>query len=48
MFEPGSYIEMRGEDGALWRWVFDGKTCKEITAKITWDNNDVEEEDEHG
>jgi len=27
--EPGSFIEMVGEDGALWRWYFDGKTCEE-------------------
>ena len=27
--EPDSYIQMQGEDGALWRWLFDGKTCTE-------------------
>jgi len=31
-----SYIEMQGEDGALWRWVFDGKKCDEVYAEITW------------
>jgi len=35
--EPDSYIEMQGEDGTLWRWVFDGKTCTEKTATISWD-----------
>jgi len=25
--EPGSYIEMAGEDGAIWRWFFNGVTC---------------------
>lgn len=25
--EPGSYIEMGGEDGAIWRWFFNGVTC---------------------
>jgi hypothetical protein len=35
--EPGSYIEMLGEDGSLWRWVFDGKTCQEKSANISWD-----------
>lgn len=35
--EAGSFIEMQGEDGALWRWVFDGKTCVEKTAKVSWD-----------
>lgn len=33
----GSYIEMQGEDGALWRWVFKDKRCGEIYATITWD-----------
>jgi hypothetical protein len=32
-----SYIEMHGEDGSLWRWVFDGKTCVEKTPKVSWD-----------
>ena len=32
-----SYIEMHGEDGAQWRWVFDGKTCVEKTPKVSWD-----------
>jgi hypothetical protein len=35
--EKGSYIEMSGEDSCLWRWVFDGKTCKEVYAKISWE-----------
>jgi hypothetical protein len=35
--EPGCYIEMQGEDGTLWRWVFDGKTCKEKGATVSWD-----------
>jgi hypothetical protein len=33
----GSYIEMQGEDDCLWRWVFDGKTCTEKYANISWD-----------
>jgi hypothetical protein len=33
----GSFIEMQGEDGCLWRWVFDGKTYREVSATITWD-----------
>jgi hypothetical protein len=33
----GSFIEMSGEDGGLWRWVFDGKTCKEISPTIIWE-----------
>ena len=35
--EPGSYIEMHGEDGSIWRWIFDGKTCTEKTATVSWD-----------
>ncbi len=34
--EKGSFIEMDGEDGCMWRWVFDGMTCKEISPTITW------------
>ena len=28
--EPGSVITMEGEDGSVWHWEFDGKTCKEV------------------
>jgi hypothetical protein len=35
--KDGSYIEMMGEDGLIWRWVFKGGKCKEINAKIQWD-----------
>jgi len=34
--EPGSYIQMAGEDHAQWRWVFNGKTCKEVRGKLTF------------
>jgi len=34
--EAGSYIQMQGEDGEMWRWVFDGKTVKEINPSVTW------------
>jgi len=33
----GSYIEMHGEEGCLWRWCFDGEECVEKTARIVWD-----------
>lgn len=33
----GSYIEMVGEDGEMWRWVFDGNTMKHVKPIITWD-----------
>lgn len=32
-----SYIEMSGEDGALWRWAFKNGQCREVYATITWD-----------
>ena len=34
--EEGSYIEMMGEDGSIWRWAFDGKKMIEQDAQITW------------
>jgi hypothetical protein len=34
--QAGSYIEMSGEDGCLWRYVFDGDTCKEVYAEVIW------------
>ena len=34
--KKGSYIEMQGECGCLWRWVFDGEHCNDIEATITW------------
>jgi len=34
--EEGSYIEMCGEEGEIWRWVFDGKTCVEKTPTVKW------------
>jgi len=35
--KAGSFIEMVGEDGSRWRWMFDGKTVKEKNAKVVWD-----------
>jgi hypothetical protein len=35
--EPGSYIEMHGEDGYLWRFYFDGQTCVEQEGKVTFE-----------
>ena len=31
-----SYIEMRGEEGELWKWYFDGETCKEHHAIVQY------------
>lgn len=33
--KDGSYIEMSGEDGCVWRWVFKDGECQEI--RPTWD-----------
>ena len=35
--ENGSYIEMQGEDGELWRWVFNDGQCREVNSRIVWD-----------
>lgn len=32
-----SYMEMSGEDGAIWRWIFDGQSCAEKYPTISWD-----------
>lgn len=35
--KEGSYIAMRGEDGALWRWYFNGQRCIEQTGTVIWE-----------
>jgi hypothetical protein len=35
--EKGSYIEMQGDEGAIWRWAFDGTTVKDVEAKLVWE-----------
>lgn len=32
----GSFIEMHGEDGEHWRWIFKVGKCLKITARVTW------------
>jgi hypothetical protein len=34
----GSYIEMMGEEGESWRYVFDGEKCREIHPTVIWEN----------
>lgn len=34
--EKGSYIQMAGEDGQLWRMLFDGEHCREVMPVISW------------
>ena len=36
--EDGSYIEMGGEDDAIWRWKFKDGMVKEQYAEIVWDD----------
>jgi hypothetical protein len=35
--EADSYIDMSGEDGARWRWAFDGETVVEKAGKVSYD-----------
>lgn len=35
--EKNSYVGYLGEDGAQWRYVFDGKTMTEKEAKVLWE-----------
>lgn len=32
----GSFIVMQGEDGEMWRWVFDGTRCVEQSASVSF------------
>ena len=33
----GSFIEMEGEDGYIWRWSFDGKGVEEKEGKVVFE-----------
>jgi len=35
--QDGSFIEMEGEEGHLWRWVFEDKHCKEELPTVIWE-----------
>ena len=35
--KTGSYIQMIGEDDAIWRWFFDGEHCIKQQPTIIWD-----------
>ena len=37
--ESGSYIEMSGEDGYIWRWKFESGKCTEEGAVLDWEDN---------
>ncbi|MDR1558699.1 MAG: hypothetical protein LBS84_03180 [Clostridiales bacterium] len=45
MIEDGSFLEYRGEGGDIWRWVFHGGKCYELTATIIWPELPAEKED---
>jgi hypothetical protein len=32
-----SYIEMYGEDGDKWRWIFKNGKCEEVYPKVIWE-----------
>ena len=36
--ENGSFIEMRGEDGSQWRWIFSNGTLREVKSKLVWEH----------
>jgi hypothetical protein len=35
--EAGSYIEMGGDDGQFWRWVFDGQYVYEVRGRLRFE-----------
>lgn len=35
-YKEDCFIEMRGEDGDMWRWVFVGDKCIEVYARISY------------
>lgn len=34
----GSFLDMSGEDGERWKWVFKDGKCQEIRARLVWDD----------
>ncbi|MCA9304908.1 MAG: hypothetical protein R3B46_02095 [Phycisphaerales bacterium] len=39
--EDGSYIEMQGEGGEMWRWAFRNGRLYELEAEITWSETEI-------
>lgn len=35
--DPGSHIDISGEDGDHWRWCFDGRICVQQEGRIVYD-----------
>jgi len=38
--KDGSYIEMVGEDGSIWRWLFKGGKCVEQNATVSYGDDE--------
>lgn len=38
---PGSWIEMMGEDGCFWKWIFDGECCQTVYGKVEYPDEDA-------
>ena len=36
--DDGSFIEMHGEEGSMWRWVFSGGKVAKKHARVSWDS----------
>jgi hypothetical protein len=36
--EPGSYIDMIGEDSSHWRWFFDGVRVEELSGEVVFES----------
>lgn len=36
--KDGSYIHMKGEDGAEWKWTFNNGKFREVRARTVWDD----------
>ena len=41
--KKGSFIEVQGEEGERWKWYFNGNTCEEYFAEITYPDLEGEE-----
>ncbi|MCA9280833.1 MAG: hypothetical protein H6812_04440 [Phycisphaeraceae bacterium] len=39
--EDGSYIEMQGEGGEMWRWAFRDGRLYELEAEIIWSETEI-------
>lgn len=38
--DAGSYLEIGGEDGEVWRWAFDGSTVRTLAAVVSFEATD--------